>query len=73
MEAMELGLRKCATAHVKWGKLIDIKEYLLSEERTIEQVARGGTYQYLGIEQLFKPDHKTVRECPLKTHVKRCL
>lgn len=57
VEAMELGLRKCATVHVKWGKLVDMEEYFLSEERTIEQVARGGTYQYLGIEQLFKPDH----------------
>ena len=68
---MELGLRKCAVAHVKGGKLVDKEDFLLPEERTIEQVARGGTYKYLGIEQLFKPDHKTVRARLYKTYAKR--
>ena len=68
---MELGLRKCAVAHVKGGKLVGGEDFLLDEESKVEQVARGGTYRYLGIEQLFKPDHKAVRERLTKTYAKR--
>jgi len=68
---MKLGLRKCAVAHIKGGKLVNGEDFLLDEERKIEQVARGGTYKYLGIEQLFKPDHKAVRERLTKTYAKR--
>lgn len=31
------------------------------EECKIEQVVQGGTYQYLRIEQVFKPDHAAIR------------
>ena len=58
---MELGLRKCAVAHVKRGKYISGEDCLLPEEWKIEQVSQGGTYnQYLRIEQVFQSDHKSV-------------
>ena len=41
---MELGLRKCAVAHVKRRKYVGGEDYLLLEERKIELVAQRGTY-----------------------------
>ena len=69
---MELGLRKCAVPHVRHGKVVDGENYLLPEERTIECVAQGGTYRYLGIEQVFQSDHTTVREHLMQAYAK-CL
>ena len=68
---MELGLRKCAVAHIKRGKYVNGEDYLLPEERRIERVAQGGTYRYLGIEQVFKSDHTTVRERLTKVYARR--
>ena len=68
---MELGLRKCAVAHVKRGKYVGGENYLLPEERKIERVAQGGTYWYLGIEQLFRADHTSVRERLTKVYAQR--
>ena len=39
---MELGLRKCAVAHVQQGWYASGENYLLPEERTIERVPQGG-------------------------------
>ena len=68
---MEFGLRKCAVAHVKRGQYVEGENYLLEEERKIERIAQGGTYRYLGIEQVFKTDHATVRECLKKVYTDR--
>ena len=68
---MELGLRKCAIAHVQCGKYISGENHLLPEERMIEQVAQGGAYRYLGIKQLFTADHISVRECLKQVYAKR--
>ena len=68
---MELGLRKCAIAHVKRGKYVSGENYLLPEGRTIEQVSQGGAYKYFGIKQLFNADHTSVRECLTKMYAKR--
>jgi len=58
---MKLGLRKCAVAHIERGKLVEGKDYMLDEERLVERVPMGGTYKYLGIAQVFQPDHKAIR------------
>ena len=68
---MELGLQKCAIAHIKCGKVVDGENYLLPEEWMNEWVAQGGTYQYLGIEQVFKSSQTAVRVCLTKVYVKR--
>ena len=39
---MELGLRKCAVAHINRGRYVNREDYLLPEERRIERVAQGG-------------------------------
>ena len=59
---MELGLRKCATDHVSHRRYVGGKYYLLKEEQKIERIAQGGTYWYLGIKQVSKPHHETIRE-----------
>ena len=64
---MELDLRKCAVAH----KLVKGKDYLLDEERRIEHVPAGGTYKYLGIAQVFQPNHKTIRDRLTKIYTRR--
>ena len=68
---MELGLRKCAVAHMQRGKLVESEDFLLDEDRVITSVTEGQTYRYLGIEQVFDPDHKTIREKLERAYVKR--
>ena len=68
---MEFGLRKCAVAHIKCGKYVNGKNYVLEEEQKIEWVAQGGAYWYLGIEQMFMSDYKTIRERLTKVYVDR--
>ena len=69
---MELGLQKCAIVHIKCGKVVDRENYLLPEEWMNERVAQGGTYQYLGIEQVFKSSQTAIREYLTKVYAK-CL
>ena len=68
---MELGLRKCAVAHVASGRLTTGEDFILPEDRHISAVTNGNTYRYLGIEQVFKPDLKAIRGRLSKTYVKR--
>ena len=68
---MELGLRKCAVAHIKRGKYASGADYLLPEDRKIERVSWEGTYRYLGIEQLFQSDHAAVSDRPKAVYAKR--
>ena len=68
---MELGLRKCAVAHMEKGKVVQCEDFLLPEDRTIAAVSGGETYRYLGIEQVFKSDHEGTRRKLTKAYVKR--
>jgi len=54
---MKLGLRKCAIAHIECSKLVKGEDYELDQERKIERAPTEGTYKYLGIAQVFQPDH----------------
>ena len=68
---MELDLWKCVIAHIKWGKYVYGEDYLLLEERRIKRVVQGGTDRYLSIQQEFKSNHMSVRECLTKVYAKR--
>ena len=68
---MELGLRKCAVAHMVKGKVVQCEDFLLPEDKTIAAVTRGETYRYLSIEQVFKSDHDGIRRKLTKAYVKR--
>jgi len=65
---MKLHLRKCAVAHIERGKLVEGKNY---KESTIERVLAGGIYKYLGIAQVFQPDHKAIRAKLAGVYTKR--
>jgi len=67
----KLGLRKCAVAHIERGKLVEGKDYKLDEESTIERVPTGDAYKYLGIAQVFQPDHKAIRVKLAGVYMKR--
>ena len=56
---------------LKSGKVVNGENYLLPEEWTIEQVAQRGIYRYLGIKEVFKSDHTTVRGHLMKVYAKR--
>ena len=45
------------------GWYVTGEDYLLPEERKIECVSLASMYRYLGLEQVFKPDHKAIRVC----------
>ena len=68
---MKLGLRKCAVAHIERGKLVKGEDYELDQERKIERVPSEGTYKYLGIAQVFQPDHKSIRDRLTRLYAKR--
>ena len=67
---MELGLRKCAVAHMS-QRQIEAENYLLSEGRVIGSLTRENVYRYLGIEQMFKPSLAPVKERIKRTYVQR--
>jgi hypothetical protein len=50
---MQLGLRKCAAAHVVGGRVVQGGRIPLATGDSIDEVAYGDTYKYLGMDQLF--------------------
>ena len=67
----ELGLRKCAVAHVVKGKVEEGGDMSLSSGARILPAGEGNPYKCLGIEQVFKPELKTIRQRLKKTYVSR--
>ena len=59
---MELGLQKCAVAHLASGRLTTREDFILLEDRHISAVANGNTYRYLGIEHVSSQTSKDVCE-----------
>ena len=68
---MELGLRKCAVANLVKGRLGESQDFLLDSDRLVQAVTEGNAYRYLGIEQVFNTNHKTMREKLENIYVKR--
>ena len=62
---MELGLRKCAVAHIKRGKCVNGLEEQRIKRSTEE------TYQYLGTEHVFESNLASVTEQLMKVYAKR--
>ncbi len=53
---MKMGLRKCAVAHMKAGKVAIEGGIQLSTGEVIEEITGQGTYKYLGITQILLPE-----------------
>jgi hypothetical protein len=50
---IKLGLRKCAAAHVVGCRVVQGGRMPLTMGDSIEDVEDGGTYKYLGVDQLY--------------------
>ena len=48
---MEFGLKKCAKIAFKRGKLVHWQNLVIDINREIQELAKGKTYKYLGIEE----------------------
>jgi hypothetical protein len=48
---MEFGLEKCAKVTLKRGKLISSQNLVTDNNREIQELEKGKTYKYLGIEK----------------------
>ncbi len=59
---MQLGLTKCAVAHLLKGRVRDRGEVILPGGRQVLAARKGNPYKYLGIEQVFEPDLTTVQD-----------
>ena len=65
---IELGLRKCALAHIVEHD-IHVEDHTLAEERVIGSLTQGDVYCYLGIKQMFKPSLTTIKESVKRTYL----
>ena len=68
---MQLGLTKCAVAHIRKGQDYDGGSAKLPDQRTVLAARAGNPYKYLGIEQVFEPDLAAVRKRLSKLYEKR--
>jgi hypothetical protein len=59
---MELGLEKCAKITFKRGKLIQSQNLVIDINREIQELERGKTYKYLGIEESEGMQHQQTKE-----------
>ena len=67
---MELGLRKCGVAHLKWlSTVIHEGEVGVPDQHIIDTVIEA--YKYLGIDQLIEPRHDNMKEQLKERYVKR--
>ncbi|CAB3382611.1 Hypothetical predicted protein [Cloeon dipterum] len=60
---MEFGLDKCAAVHVRKGKVVEGAEVLeLLNGEVIDSLEEGGSYKYLGMQQLLQINSNDVRK-----------
>ena len=48
-----------------------MEDHTLTEERVIGSLTHGDVYRYLGVEQLFKPSLRTIKERVKRTSLSR--
>ena len=68
---MTLGLKKCATAHMKPGKVEDGEGIALNAGEVMKELKRDEGYRYLGVSQLFVANLKETRGRVMKEYCKR--
>ncbi len=68
---MQLGLTKCAVAHLSKGRVKDGGEVILPDGRQVLDARKGNPYKYLGIEQVFESDLTTVQGRLKKLYLRR--
>ena len=68
---MEFGLSMCAKATFKRGKLEKSDHVRLDEETMIKDLGEGKVYKYLGIDELSRIQHTTMKQKLKKGFVRR--
>ncbi len=68
---MRLGLRKCAVAHAKAGRVVGGGPAKLDSGAAIAEITCEETYRYLGIPQLLLPNDKKTWERVKKEYLGR--
>ncbi len=70
---MELGLRKCAVAHMVHGVAVMAGGVPLEKEKEkeISELEEGGVYKYRGVAQRFGPDLRRTRQGVEKEYIAR--
>ena len=59
---MEFGLEKYATITFKRGKLTHLQNLVIDSNREIQELEKGKTYKYLGIEESEGIQHQQMKE-----------
>ena len=59
---MALGLQKCGVAHMIKGKVVQHGNSMALDEGEVAEVTVETAYKYLGIDQLFSPNHYVIRQ-----------
>ena len=59
---MEFGLEKCAKNAFKRGKLVHSQNLAIDINRHIQELEKGKTYKYLGIEESEGIQHQQMEE-----------
>ena len=59
---MALRLQKCGVAHIEKGKVVQHGNSIALEEGELREVTADTAYRYLGVDQLFSPNSKIVRD-----------
>ena len=68
---MELGLRKCAVAHMVQGTEVKRGGKGLKSGEEIRELEEGGTYRYLGTQQRFGADLNRTKQGVMKEYIGR--
>ena len=59
---MKFGLEKCANVTFKRGKLIQAQNLMIDATREIQELEKGKTYKYFGIEEKDGIQHQQMKE-----------
>ena len=68
---MTMGLRKCAVAHMRWGRCQNDEDLVLPEDRKVSCLDSEESYKYLGIMQLFEPKLRKVKKHLREEYLRR--
>jgi len=68
---MALGLQKCGVAHMRKGRLESHGEEEIKGTGVIPEVTENTMYRYLGVDQVFRANHKTTRAKITKKYLAR--
>ena len=67
---MTLGVWKCAVAHLRAGRVRQ-RERASTSRSEIQEIGRGDTYKYLGVQQVFGPCSREIKTAVVAEYLRR--